>query len=223
MVLSGNPIAMATAAELYRKIENFKDDDKTSEIFKKLNESRFQNQAITDIGLKLIPEPQKTKSNLKADILTTLGFSTFAAVYGKIMWTIRSAITPTYYQLAKIDREKASQKRKLFLRERIIGRSVFTLLFFDLMASTFMRYASSEDISFIGDYPVRIPPEYRYQYPLSSLYPIIQTSIFLIGALWIIQQHRFVALPLILSGCYYNQDLLEQYGVITIPSQHRMN
>jgi hypothetical protein len=201
-----------------RKIPHvhFPDDDATNELFKKLNETQALNKSIVDISIKMDPSLQFiTRPHLNnANIFTTIFFSTFAAVYGKIMWMIRSKLSPSYYRLAKIDKEQASQLRKLFLRERVIGRSVFALLFFDLVASTFLRYTSGEDISFIGDYPIRVPPEYRYKYPLSSLYPIIQTSIFLLAALWSIRKYRFVVLPLVISGCYYNQALVREIGVI---------
>jgi hypothetical protein len=113
-----------------------------------------------------------------------------------------------------------------FLKTRYVGRKLFALLALDMLAQRFMKYASTEKLSlelkeedfqtslldtkivydllkeFNDSVAVQTPPA------LSSVYPVVQTGLFGMGAVALLKNTRFVVLPLTIAAAYNHRDLL---------------
>jgi len=225
MVSSGNPLAMATAIRLsFLLSADANLNEQTKEYLvkeRKVPTMVNLSKIMVNIGLNFVPQYKHHPDlyQLKgpsATILSTILFGGFAMVWGKSLWSISASMSPSFKALVKgQDPEHVKVLRNRFLKNRMVGRSVFILLLFDYLSSKLMHYCSGEKIAFNSGSLVPLPKSLEnINYPLSSIYPMFQSSIFLLGTLYLIHTQRFVVVPLLLAGGYYNQDMLRSIPVL---------
>jgi len=211
MVESHVPLAVATAQQLATLLPQTAGlNDSVKESLSKLSKASSFNKSLADIGLQHVPEYTQhpyltTGKGPTASLLSTVVFSMFASLWGKVMWSTSVNLSSEYSALVQgQDPKRVRSLRKQFLRSRAVGRAVFTLLMFDYIASLLLR-SSSEDM--LLDAPIKIPEVITTIKPLSTVFPFVQTSLFLLGTLIMIRRQRFVVVPLLLAGAFYNRDL----------------
>jgi len=221
MAYSNNPLAVSTASRLFTLLTpDVSINSELSSNLAKLNQNSITS-SITKIALNHVPEyvhyPHLTDHhNLPASLVSTLVFSTFASVWGKLLWSASISMSSEYKALVKgHDPKQVKSLRKQFLRHRAVGRAVFALLLFDYVASNLMTHTSGERLAFQKNSPLQLPSNLsKKSIPLSSLYPVVQTSLFLLGSLIALHTQRFVVVPLLLAGGFYNMDLVKQVPVL---------
>jgi len=212
MANSGNPVAIAAASQLYAS-NSVQLDENVRKIVKMDPYTSFM---IISKSLSHVPTFREHKyfndiQKPRATLMSTIAFSVFAALFGKFMWIIRIRSSDELKKLMSKDKEQTATLRKIFLKKQTIGRAFFLLLLYDLVASHFLQYASGESLSFTSEIPIpRINKlkEYSFYYqPLTSVYPLVETTIFILGFLTLVRRYRYVVFPMILTGAYYHQDL----------------
>jgi len=72
-----------------------------------------------------------------------------------------------------------------------------------------MKFASGKKLGFNRDAPIALPDNSSHL-PLTSVYPIVQISLFTLGTIYAIQYYRYVVFPLFLAGVFYHY---EQTGI----------
>jgi len=147
--------------------------------------------------------------NNQASEYSTIAFALFAALWGKFRWYFGLKLSPTYRNLIKgQDPVLAKSLTKHFLRQRGVGSVVLYLLGMDLISSYLLKHASGKKLGFNSNSPIHIP-ENNYHIPLLTIYPFIQTTLFTLSTIIAIQRQRYVVLPLILAGVFYNYEAFQ--------------
>jgi len=210
------------AARLFALLpEDARVDKEIKTKFAKYNNSTTTGiiKSITDIGLRHAHEYAEHPSLVvshgpSASFLSTLIFSSFATVWGKSLWTSSVSMSPGFRTLVRDqDPKRVNTFRKQFLQHRAVGRAVFFLLIFDYLASLGMKHASGERLAFHRDSPIQVPLEHS-KLPMSSAYPFVQTSLFIFSTLVMLHTQRFIVVPLLLAGGFYNIDLIKHIPLL---------
>jgi len=220
MAASGHPLAVATAARLLVLVPS--DARMGKEVLTNLAKYNTNSMAdiiksLTDVGLRHVPEYANHPSLVvshgpTAGVLTTFLFSSFATVWGKALWTSSISLSPGFRTLVKDqDPKRVHSFRKQFIRNRAVGRAVFLLLMYDYLASLGMKHTSGEKLAFHRESPIQLPKSWaNSKQPLSSVYPFVQTTLFICATLVMVHTQRFVVVPLLLAGGFYNIDLIKR-------------
>jgi len=212
MYSSGHPLAISLASDLISLVPTIKNVDPSTVTALQHNVSPLSHH-INDLGLVNIPQLKKSpftvSPNPRASEYSTIAFALFAALWGKFRWYFGLKLSPAYRTLIKgQDPVLARSLTKHFLRQRSVGSVVLYLLGMDLISSYLLKHASGKKLGFNSNSPIQIPDN-NYQLPLLTIYPFIQTTLFTMSTIYAIQRQRYVVLPLILAGVFYNYEAFQ--------------
>jgi len=218
LTASSNPLALATAAHLAPLVEDALPED-LRKTLQKVNTSHLVGE-IFKLGMDSVPEYDEHKTlpqptGPAANLFNILGISMLSGIWGYFMWKGASKFSSGYKGLKRdYPKEEVKQLRQQFLQNKAVGRGVFALLLFDYLASLGLQYTSGDSLTFNSYSNIKTPSDWKdTSIPMSSAYPMVQTSLFALGLLILIQRQRFVFLPMLLAGAHYNRDLLNRFEV----------
>eukprot|EP01122_Echinamoeba_exundans_P005146 TRINITY_DN15319_c0_g1_i1.p1 TRINITY_DN15319_c0_g1~~TRINITY_DN15319_c0_g1_i1.p1 ORF type:complete len:467 (-),score=139.99 TRINITY_DN15319_c0_g1_i1:53-1453(-) len=122
-----------------------------------------------------------------------------------------------------------------WVKNRNTGRKLFILLALDMLAQRLLKFTSTEKMQFefkhldTDQMETRLINtsafytllkeandliDYPGAFPLSSVYPTVETALFGAASVWMIRTHRFVALPLMMAVTYNHRDVLYKFPVV---------
>jgi len=218
MANSKYSVATATASSIAKKfpLENLPEN---LQEFVRRNTSTHVSTVATD-RVVLYALQEATTSVVSRDklpfpnsaIFSLLFVPIFGSIWGKFMWEISSTSNPLYRKLKSVyGADQTEPLRKRFVATRRIGLALFVLLECDLLASMLPSLLSGREIPFIG---APLQTEWKDQ-QLTVLYPTLQTGLFTLISIGLINKYRFVMIPLVCATLINHHDLLVKYGLVS--------
>eukprot|EP01125_Pyxidicula_operculata_P014909 TRINITY_DN501_c0_g1_i1.p1 TRINITY_DN501_c0_g1~~TRINITY_DN501_c0_g1_i1.p1 ORF type:complete len:460 (-),score=52.24 TRINITY_DN501_c0_g1_i1:1511-2890(-) len=216
---SGNPLALSAAYLLSSTdpelVNSVSDESVRASIVKNLSsENRELNQIFLFREVNSIPDLDRHEQiithdvNPKASIPSIIAFSAFGALWSKLRWSFRSRTSSSFSELTKTsDASHTRALRRQFVKTRFTGRALLVLFLMDYILSYAQTHASGRTFAFDEEFSQFPANVVSADFPMSSALPVIQTTLFTLGASVLLHYQRFVVVPIVAALLYNHSDV----------------
>jgi len=224
MAKSNNATAIAMAAKLASKIPPAK-LQKLPEISTIVNSnlstesSSRTNDALVLAGVRHVAPVVSRDLTIHPPSPTATPFSIltqslFGFFWSGFMWRVSISLNSEYRKLKKLqDPAVLNPFREKFLQSRRVGLSLFVLLTADLISSYFLQLLAGKEFHLGEGITLRRRKEY-YGKSLTTVYPVIQSGVFTLVTIAMIQRYRFVMVPILLALSWNHFDLIKSFPFV---------